>query len=498
MSGFDHPPRPGSAMSDASSTATEKAENSWLDMLSKVTLSRRLPHKSILVLGGTSEGQKEFVESLGAGGHKKGSKAAPIANAFALGYTYQDVLDADHEDVLARLGIYLIKEPSPAFIPLLRPLFTPATLPETMVVILLDWSRPWEWVRQMKTWVRLLRGIFHTLDEDCHLALDEVIRAWDSRRSTYVSDGGGAPGTTTLPDVVLPLGQGEFDEPIGLPLCVVCQNADKIELLEKERGWKEEEFDFVLQFLRTILLKHGASLIYTTPSSPSSLQPLIHNMLSIASPLRSQTLKHNVIDRDKVLVPPHWDSWGKIRVLREGFDVEGINLGWSADIAPSSEPEGSEAGDLEGNGEGGGATEVYEDVIKDTGRQNDHMALLKGRTMEVMPVDTQEFLASQLETLEQKAQEDRGVKGKKGMAGVEEQDGALQEQVGPVQFNVGGIQVDAENMLESLKQREASRAAGDGMPGGTPPPPVDGKSQNEVLSAFFNSLMKKKGTGKPA
>lgn len=174
-------------------------------------------------------------------------------------------------------------------------------------------------------------------------------------------------------------------------------------------------------------------------------------MLSIASPLRSQTLKHNVIDRDKVLVPPHWDSWGKIRVLREGFDVEGINLGWSADIAPSSEPEGSEAGDLEGNGEGGGATEVYEDVIKDTGRQNDHMALLKGRTMEVMPVDTQEFLASQLETLEQKAQEDRGVKGKKGMAGVEEQDGALQEQVGPVQFNVGGIQVDAENMLESLK-----------------------------------------------
>jgi dynein light intermediate chain 1 len=197
----------------------------------------------LLYVGGTSEGQKEFVESLGAGGHKKGSKAAPIANAFALGYTYQDVLDADHEgeyllrfeyqypsltrnstDVLARLGIYLIKEPSPAFIPLLRPLFTPATLPETMVVILLDWSRPWEWVRQMKTWVRLLRGIFHTLDEDCHLALDEVIRAWDSRRSTYVSDGGGAPGTTTLPDVVLPLGQGEFDEPIGLPLCVVCQN----------------------------------------------------------------------------------------------------------------------------------------------------------------------------------------------------------------------------------------------------------------------------------
>lgn len=31
--------------------------------------------------------------------------------------------------------------------------------------------------------------------------------------------------------------------------------ADKIEMLERERGWKEEEFDFVLQFLRTVLLK---------------------------------------------------------------------------------------------------------------------------------------------------------------------------------------------------------------------------------------------------
>lgn len=31
--------------------------------------------------------------------------------------------------------------------------------------------------------------------------------------------------------------------------------SDRIEVLEKERSWKEEEFDFVLQFLRTVLLK---------------------------------------------------------------------------------------------------------------------------------------------------------------------------------------------------------------------------------------------------
>ncbi|RPB10493.1 hypothetical protein P167DRAFT_525933 [Morchella conica CCBAS932] len=481
--------RPASAMSAASSNESEK-DDMWSSMLSSVASSKRLPQKSILVLGGSADGQKEFVESLGVGGagsgggHRKTDKRPPIANAFALGYTYLDVLDSDHEDVLARLGVYLISEPTPSFIPLLRPLFTAATLPETLIVILLDWSKPWDWMREIKTWVRLVRGIFTSLDDDCRRTLDEVTHAWETRRSTHTDSGGGGVG-----EVTIPLGPGEFDEPIGLPLCVVCQNADKIEVLERERGWKEEEFDFVLQFLRTILLKHGASLIYTTPSAPSPIRPLIFSLLSIQSPQRQQVLKHNVIERDKVLVPPHWDSWGKIRVLREGFDVEGINSGWSVDISPHVEEPESE----------GGAVEVYEDVIKESKRgDTEGIALLNkngGKVIEVPAVDTQEFLATQLEVLEARAAEEKAARGGKEDKNNQNHGSGERviEHVGPVQFNVGGIQVDAENMLERLKEREASRAS-DREPSLASQGGGDGKSQNEVLSAFFNSLMKKKGT----
>lgn len=41
------------------------------------------------------------------------------------------------------------------------------------------------------------------------------------------SRGGSPAGANTLdslPDVSLPLGPGELDEELGLPLCVVCQN----------------------------------------------------------------------------------------------------------------------------------------------------------------------------------------------------------------------------------------------------------------------------------
>ena len=33
------------------------------------------------------------------------------------------------------------------------------------------------------------------------------------------------------------------------------EKSDQMEKLERERAWREEEFDFILQYLRTILLK---------------------------------------------------------------------------------------------------------------------------------------------------------------------------------------------------------------------------------------------------
>ena len=69
------------------------------------------------------------------------------------------------------------------------------------------------------------------------------------------------------------------------------------------------------------------------------------------------------MDRDRVFVPSGWDSWGKIRVLRDGFDVEGVCEGWGVDLASKLNPDTiteSEAG--------GGALEVYEDTVSDPKR----------------------------------------------------------------------------------------------------------------------------------
>lgn len=47
--------------------------------------------------------------------------------------------------------------------------------------------------------------------------------SWRDRgRGGSTLDGGGS--TATEGDVSLPLGPGEWEEALGLPLCVVCQN----------------------------------------------------------------------------------------------------------------------------------------------------------------------------------------------------------------------------------------------------------------------------------
>jgi dynein light intermediate chain 1 len=226
----------------------------------------------------------------------------------------------------------------------------------------------------------------------------------------------------------------------------------------------------------------GASLIYTTPTMSTQLQSLVHASLGIHSLLKKNPLKHNVIDRDKILVPPNWDSWGKIRVLREGFDMELVSNGWSIDldqpllttdgVLDGATPNGNSHeytnGDTSDHDPEGSTVILYESSVQDPA--NDALALASRNShstkLEVETTDTQAFLAEQLQYLEMlKAKRDAAAQeGRKG-AGARQADdgesgvysigrageGRVNEHIGPVQFNMGGIQVDADDMVQRLK-----------------------------------------------
>ncbi|KAH0135838.1 hypothetical protein KCU82_g19116, partial [Aureobasidium melanogenum] len=74
----------------------------WSTLLDKVASGKRLPDKKLIVLGGSIDSQRDFVDSLAQQQQQKTTRlkkpdqknAAPVlATRFGLGYTYHNVFD---------------------------------------------------------------------------------------------------------------------------------------------------------------------------------------------------------------------------------------------------------------------------------------------------------------------------------------------------------------------------------------------------------------------
>ena len=67
----------------------------------------------------------------------------------------------------------------------------------------------------------MLKTVIADFDQESQNAMEETMRYWQQRRRGGANlDSNGT--ATTEPVVNLPLSPGEWDEPLGLPVCVVC------------------------------------------------------------------------------------------------------------------------------------------------------------------------------------------------------------------------------------------------------------------------------------
>ncbi|RUS16573.1 dynein light intermediate chain-domain-containing protein [Jimgerdemannia flammicorona] len=201
------------------------------------------------------------------------------ANELALSFTYVDVQDEENEDTIARLGLYQLSLAHPSYQSLLKFALNSSTLPDSLVVILLDWSRPWTFVETLERWIALLE---RQIDDVCRegkvpgsdsawakgrAVVDELkersgFTMAPSTSMTYGASSGSIPSTpvmtaqhTTTEQVTLPLGPGTLTKNLGIPLVIVCCKSDSLNQLERTQDYKEERFDYIQQTLRTLCLK---------------------------------------------------------------------------------------------------------------------------------------------------------------------------------------------------------------------------------------------------
>lgn len=286
------------------------------------------------------------------------------------------------------------------------------SLKESIVVILLDWEQPWTFLEHLRSWLSILSELVDAAADGAlsaqqqrdvkwsttRVALDEMKEQLEAYIRTYaepmqkatqsstalgVDQAKGAatatheastpssadafPAPLTSVSALLdgadanPLSEGTLTDNLGIPIVVVCTKADAIARLERDKDFKEEQFDYIQQVLRTICMKYGAALFYTssvraqsidilrsyllhrlfTPSSIGSQQQTDSGNSTAPSAQTSAAAggvavfgfgyRASTTDRDTLLVPAGWDSWGKIKALREPFDCRSIAKGWDKD-----------------------------------------------------------------------------------------------------------------------------------------------------------------------
>ncbi|EST09482.1 Dynein family light intermediate chain [Kalmanozyma brasiliensis GHG001] len=496
------------------------------------------------------------------------------------------------------------------------------SLKDSIVVILLDWEQPWTFLEQLRNWLSVLHELVDGAADGAlssqeqrdakwsktRAALDEMkerleayIRAYvepaqkstesSSVATTSQADGSAtSPQTDTMPAPITtvsvqldgadanPLAEGTLTDNLGIPIVIVCTKADAIPRLERDKDFKEEQFDYIQQVLRTICMRYGAALFYTsstraqsidilrsyllhrlfTPSIASSQQPQQQSngataqnsaaaggVASFGFPYRASTT-----DRDTLLVPAGWDSWGKIKALRETFDSRSMTRGWDTDCEierlrrsrnlPKTkevedqlekEVQANQRGDVSSEANGGdevqSAMKLYEDIVADW----EAAPAGKDTANKVRIPDEQTFLGQHHATLQKEPDpkskfSKRGVVGpmtgsSAGLPSVEKymsrdgkSDTASAAASGQTEPATPATRPRLESSNSSSKRESTSAAAAAAVAAMTsssdrssrPTSPAvnsgttspGAPKQSEVLHSFFQSLLQKdKGVGSP-
>ncbi|GAA5966064.1 hypothetical protein JCM8115_004918 [Rhodotorula mucilaginosa] len=483
--------------------------NLWSSILDSVKTTKAVQSKQCIVLGAPRAGKSSLVSRLGTSDghlppHLEPDNQDPSGKgkALDLGMSYEmmDVRDDGEEgDVLGRLGFYQISTSEPARDRLVSLALSRCPLVDSLAIIVLDWRRPWTFVQELEYWIDLLESALSRDEngaEEREQERDEGKRRLEATLRAYQepTSSGAMPSSTSTSNLHAadaPLPAGTLLENLGLGLVIVCTKADQMNMLERDREFSEDLFDHVQQLVRTVALRYGAAVFYTSQTNPASYaklrQYILHRLfapdpslqLATTTPTPTSTAatsrtapaqstprqsarasfpflhRANVVDRDQVLVPAGWDTWGKIKILRERFDCDACGQRWEADLEAKRR-----ARDLEGEpgrvrepASADGLEAEYASAVVDFDARNQFTASSSSLTQ---AENEQAFLRQQYEVLQAEVAKDPRLAFRQPVAGSMSSTGFGPSSVGPM----AGSTLDLPTVASTLERaREAAGAS---------------------------------------
>ncbi|OXB54128.1 hypothetical protein ASZ78_001476 [Callipepla squamata] len=138
------------------------------------------------------------------------------------------------------------------------------SLKDTLIMLVVDMSRPWTAMDSLQKWASVVREHIDKLKippEEMKEMEQKLVRDFQE----YVEPGEDFPASpqrrnTSLQEdkddsVILPLGADTLTCNLGIPVVVVCTKCDAISVLEKEHDYRDEHFDFIQSHIRRFCLQ---------------------------------------------------------------------------------------------------------------------------------------------------------------------------------------------------------------------------------------------------
>ncbi|AAW40980.2 hypothetical protein CNBA4890 [Cryptococcus deneoformans B-3501A] len=422
-----------------------KGTSLWNEILASTDRQKALGRKNVILLSERNHGRTHLLSQLTSSRKKKSAKPNSVfywngqpkstsqpgdrRAGLALGY---EVIDAGEEysDSAPPISVFYPPSSHPSLLKLVPSALPPKSLADTAVMIVLDWTKPSSMLQELLNWLSWVEA--WALGSAEKGEIEELHERLQSYLQHYTEPSATNTGVTAYSGLgpLLPLGAGTLTlNSSGIPIIVVCTKADLMDNVAEEIGIKggrwEERTDWVQQVLRTICLSYGAALFYTAPTRPTTYSLLksylLHRLYTVPpslspaptsltdpshiapSPAQGVSTRYpfahraNVLDRDAVMVPSGWDSWGKINVLREGFEPERIHKAWTVSLRYHEQKEmGSCGADHGGDNGEEGLDGIWMGMIPDTSRGP---RLPGPSALSIQSEPEQTFLARHLEVL---------------------------------------------------------------------------------------------------
>lgn len=301
-------------------------ENYWSTILNDVAASsaRVGPSfsKTLLVLGNITSGKTTLIDKLCEISKTKLQSPNGIKlNGCSLEYRYIDVRDEDVEDSIAYMDVWLLDGVEYQE-QLLQYVLSKEKCRNTIVVVVVDLSQPWDVMDSLQRWTEVVRTHLNTLNippkefSEMRDAVLKHFQGYSDPEEPEISLSGDSASAATDPSVALPLDDSVLTHNLGIPLIVVCCKTDALDQVEKTHSYKSDHIDFVQQHIRRFCLNYGAGLVYTAAKDSKNISLLYKYLIHRAFGLPFRIPAH-VVDKDAVFIPSGWDNENKIKILHK-------------------------------------------------------------------------------------------------------------------------------------------------------------------------------------